>query len=101
MKTLMVRWILVAGFAFSLITQAQTADDPAGDGLPLRARSDRLDVYGAGMCHQCEWRPHQKVMAAGEQCGVSTDGNPRPGVFECGRSPSCDPVCNFIQCETP
>lgn len=79
---------------------AQSSDDAAADLPKPPARSDRLDVYGVGMCHTCEWRPHAKVMAAGEQCGVAGDGKANVAVFECGRSPSCDPVCNFVRCGT-
>ena len=85
------------GFASGL---AYAGDDDAGlEGLKTPARSERLDIFGAGMCHQCEWRPHAKMMAAQEQCGVAPDGKARVGVFECGRSPQCDTVCNFISCE--
>ncbi len=80
---------------------AQSSDDAAADLPKPPARSERLDIYGAGMCHQCEWRPHAKVMAAQEQCGVDASGKARTGVFECGRNPACDPVCNFMSCESP
>jgi hypothetical protein len=79
---------------------AFAGDDDAGlEGLKTPPRSERLDIFGAGMCHQCEWRPHAKMMAAQEQCGVAPDGKARVGVFECGRSPQCDTVCHFISCE--
>lgn len=80
---------------------AQSSDDAAAGDLPKApARVERLDIYGAGMCHTCEWRPHAKVMSAGDQCGTGNDGKANVAVFECGRSPSCDPVCNFIRCGT-
>jgi len=78
---------------------AHAGEDAGTDEPNLQPRSERLDIFGAGMCHQCEWRPRAKVMAAQEQCGVTADGKARVGVFECGRSPQCDPVCNFISCE--
>ncbi|MFO1321137.1 MAG: hypothetical protein U1F52_16110 [Burkholderiales bacterium] len=79
---------------------AQSSDDASADLPKPPARSERLDVYGAGMCHTCEWRPHAKVMSAGDQCGNAADGKANVAVFECGRSPSCDPVCNFVRCGT-
>lgn len=88
----------VVSLAFAVPVGAQSTDDDTGLPKPA-ARSERLDIYGAGMCHQCEWRPHAKVMAAQEQCGADSDGKARPGMFECGRTPQCDPVCNFVSCE--
>jgi hypothetical protein len=82
---------------------AQSDDDIAGGAqskLPS-ARSERLDIYGVGMCHQCEWRPRPKLMAALEQCGAAADGTPKLATFECGRNPACDTVCNFVSCDTP
>ena len=84
----------------SPLAHAGTDADPSGL-PPAPARSDRLDIFGAGMCHQCEWRPRAKVMAAAEQCGVGTDGLGNPGTFECGRTPACDTVCNFVRCGSP
>jgi len=82
---------------------AQSEDDPAAGGISKlpSARSERLDTFGAGMCHQCEWRPRATLMAASEQCGTSTDGTAKLAVFECGRNPACDTVCNFVSCDTP
>jgi len=78
---------------------AQSGDDAAAEGVPnLPARSERLDIYGAGMCHTCEWRPRAKVMAAAEQCGTEAGGAAKSGLFECGRNPACEPVCNFVRC---
>jgi hypothetical protein len=82
---------------------AESDDDIAGAAqskLPS-ARSERLDIYGVGMCHQCEWRPRPKLMAALEQCGATADGTPKLATFECGRNPACDTVCNFVSCDTP
>jgi len=90
--------VLLASAMFCATGAAHAVEDGSGT-ENLQPRSDRLDIFGAGMCHQCEWRPRAKVMAAQEQCGVSADGKARVGVFECGRSPQCDPVCNFISCE--
>ncbi len=87
--------VFLAGPAF-----AQTTDDAAGLPTPP-ARSERLDIYGAGMCHTCEWRPHNKSMAAAGQCGSGADGGPNAGWFECGRNPACEPVCNFVRCSQP
>jgi len=101
-----MRWMwsaLAAGvvsISLTLPAFAQSSDD-AADLSKLQPRSDRLDIFGAGMCHQCEWRPRAKMMAALEQCGADSDGKVRVGVFECGRTPQCDPVCNFISCEAP
>lgn len=78
---------------------AQSSDDAAADLPRAPARSERLDIYGAGMCHTCEWRPQVRLMAAGEQCGVDSAGAARLAAFECGRNPSCDAVCNFVRCE--
>jgi hypothetical protein len=89
---------LLAGVVIFAAGAARAGEDAAGAEIP-QPRSDRLDIFGAGMCHQCEWRPRAKVMAAQEQCGVAADGKARVGVFECGRSTQCDPVCNFISCE--
>jgi hypothetical protein len=102
---LLSRPILLAALALCMgqAAFAQTSDDAAAGGqsrLPP-ARSERLDIFGAGMCHQCEWRPRPKLMAAPEQCGSSTDGTPKLATFECGRNPACDTVCNFVSCDTP
>jgi hypothetical protein len=37
-------------------------------------------------------------MAAQEQCGMTPDGHPKVGVYECGFSPDCQRVCNFVRC---
>lgn len=101
---LLPRLTLVAlVFALAPAAFAQSDSDPGVGGqskLPP-ARSERLDIFGAGMCHQCEWRPRPKLMAAVEQCGTSADGTPKLATFECGRNPACDTVCHFVSCDTP
>ncbi len=62
------------------------------------ARQETLELPGLTACHQCEWRPKMNKMAAQEQCGSGVDGSAKYGQFECGFSPDCDRVCNFIQC---
>lgn len=91
--------VLVLGWLGTLPVMG--ADDGTDGDLPAKmtGRSERLDIYGAGMCHQCEWRPHAKVMAAADQCGAAADGKANLALFECGRNPACDSVCNFIRCE--
>jgi hypothetical protein len=99
MKTALLALLLLTTLGSSL---AYSASDTDLNGLPPPpARSDRLDIFGAGMCHQCEWRPRAKVMAAAEECGVGADGVGNPATFECGRTPSCDTVCNFVRCGSP
>jgi len=61
-------------------------------------RQDSLELPGLTACHQCEWRPKPNQMAAAEQCGMTPDGAPKVGLFECGFSTDCDRVCNFVEC---
>lgn len=61
-------------------------------------RQESLELPGLTACHQCEWRPHAHQQAAPEQCGTAADGTPKIGQFECGFSPDCDRVCNFLMC---
>jgi len=61
-------------------------------------RQESLELPGLTACHQCEWRPKPNQMAAGEQCGMTPDGAPKVGLFECGFSPDCERVCNFVEC---
>ncbi|MCC7546707.1 MAG: hypothetical protein IT532_02975 [Burkholderiales bacterium] len=61
-------------------------------------RQESLELPGLTACHQCEWRPKMNKMVASEQCGTTADGGARMGQFECGFSPDCERVCNFIQC---
>ena len=103
MKTLS-RLIVAAALVLSPVAatfaQQQSADDAGGISKLSPARSERLDIFGAGMCHQCEWRPRPKLMAAPDQCGRQDDGTPKLATFECGRNPACDTVCNFVSCDT-
>lgn len=95
--------LFALALALAPAASAQSEDDAATGGqskLPP-ARSERLDIFGAGMCHQCEWRPRPKLMAAAEQCGTLADGAPKLGTFECGRNPACDTVCHFVSCDAP
>ncbi|HEU0290679.1 MAG TPA: hypothetical protein VFR39_08010 [Burkholderiales bacterium] len=61
-------------------------------------RHETLELPGLTACHQCEWRPHPHEQAAPEQCGLTADGAPRTAQFECGFSPDCERVCNFVSC---
>jgi hypothetical protein len=61
-------------------------------------RYETLELPGVTACHQCEWRPHPHEQAAADQCGLAADGTPRIGQFECGFSPACERVCNFVTC---
>jgi len=101
MKRLFVGVCIAGALALSGSAFGQNEGGDAGDLPKAPARSDRLDIFGAGMCHQCEWRPRPKLMAAAEQCGEGADGKAKLAVFECGRNPACDNVCNFVRCETP
>ena len=98
MKILSVTLVAVALWCAIPFGHAQSSDDAAADAPKFPERSERLDIYGAGMCHTCEWRPRAKTMAAPEQCGADGDGTAKVAVFECGRAPNCDPVCNFVRC---
>lgn len=91
---------LVAGLLSATAVWAEPGEDAAVE-APRVVRSERLDIYGAGMCHQCEWRPRLKAMPAAEQCGSGADGTPNQGTFECGRNPQCDNVCKFVSCVAP
>ena len=92
--------MLLAAVVFASPVFAQS-DDAAADALiKSPARSERLDIYGVGMCHTCEWRPRATVKPAGEQCGTAADGTINVGIYECGRNPQCEPTCNFVRCGT-
>ena len=69
-------------------------DQPAAS----RVRQESLELPGLTACHQCEWRPHLHEQAAPEQCGTRPDGAAKIGQFECGFSPDCDRICNFLGC---
>jgi hypothetical protein len=89
--------LLAVALAVAAPARAQS-DDPAASKVPAE-RSDRLDVFGAGMCHTCEWRPRERTQRSAEQCGVGDDGQAKVALFECGRNPACETVCNFVRCE--
>ena len=87
---------------------ATSADEPL---LPVRelaqvckplathfVRTDSLELPGLTACHQCEWRPKANQMSAGDRCGTANDGQPKIAEFECGFSPDCQRVCNFVRC---
>ena len=104
--TRVTRILAVAGATLALAAFAAIAADEAE--LPLGekpqasvqklVRHETLELPGLTACHQCEWRPHPHEQAAPEQCGMTADGTPRIGQFECGFSPDCDRVCNFVTC---
>jgi len=84
---------------------AYAGDDGAEDAAQAEqskvgsaARQESLELPGLTACHQCEWRPKPNQMAAGEQCGMTPDGTPKVGLFECGFSTDCERVCNFVEC---
>ena len=62
------------------------------------ARQESLEMPGITACHQCEWRPKPHTKAAQDECGSTPDGTAKMGIFECGFSPDCDRVCNFVRC---
>jgi hypothetical protein len=78
-------------------TELPIAEKPQASVQKL-VRQDSLELPGLTACHQCEWRPHPHERAAPEQCGLTADGTPRTGQFECGFSPDCERVCNFVTC---
>ncbi len=96
----------LAAAALALAAPAAIAADEAE--LPLSekpqasvqklVRHETLELPGLTACHQCEWRPHAHEQAAPEQCGMAADGAPKIGQFECGFSPECARVCNFVTC---
>jgi hypothetical protein len=86
------------------VLPAAAADDddvPAVETPKPRAsvvRQETLELPGLTACHQCEWRPKPHTKAAPEECGTTPDGTARMGEFECGFSPDCERVCNFVSC---
>jgi hypothetical protein len=95
---------VLAAMAIALCSLSASAADEPFD--PLEgdkprasvARQDSLEIPGLTACHQCEWRPKPHTKAAQEECGMTPDGTPRMGLFECGFSQECDRVCNFVRC---
>jgi hypothetical protein len=78
-------------------TQLPLSEKPQASVQKL-VRHETLELPGLTACHQCEWRPHPHEQAAPEQCGLTADGTAKIGQFECGFSPDCDRVCNFVSC---
>lgn len=78
-------------------TQLPLSEKPQASVQKL-VRQETLELPGLTACHQCEWRPHPHEKAAPEQCGLTAAGAPRTGKFECGFSPDCERVCNFVSC---
>jgi hypothetical protein len=91
---------LVAASLFLLapLPGAAADDVEASDEPPRVARQESLELPGLTACHQCEWRPKPHTKAAADECGITSDGQPRLGLFECGFSQECDRVCNFVRC---
>jgi hypothetical protein len=98
--------LAAAGAALPLfVTEAFAADQDAAAltekpqaSVQKLVRHETLELPGLTACHQCEWRPHLHEQAAADQCGVSADGTAKVGQFECGFSPDCERVCNFLSC---
>ncbi len=88
----------------ALLALPVTAGDLAQEAAPTRngstvVRSDSLEIPGltAG-CHVCEWRPKANQRPAAQECGIDDAGQARIGLFECGFSPDCERICNFVRC---
>jgi hypothetical protein len=103
MKTLLVG-LIIAGVSFASPALAgdedQSSEAAPGKSSVLQkfVRQDSLEMPGLTACHQCEWRPKPNQMAAREQCGMTPDGQPKVGVYECGFSQDCQRICNFVRC---
>lgn len=98
-------WVVFMLAALSSMVPGMAHADDTGleelqqSSIPVRTvRQETLELPGLTACHQCEWRPKMNKMAAGEQCGTGADGTARFGQFECGFSPDCQRVCNFMEC---
>jgi hypothetical protein len=105
MKVLAIMLVpLAASFALAVtaVGAAEDAELPVKDkpqaSVQKLVRQESLELPGLTACHQCEWRPHPHQQAAPEQCGTGADGTPKIGQFECGFSPDCERVCNFLMC---
>lgn len=103
MKRLILGLLVATTLSAPLAWAADDDEDSAV--LPTRKakassviRQESLEIPGLTACHQCEWRPKPHQKAASEQCGTTADGTAKLGIFECGFSPDCDRVCNFVQC---
>ncbi len=81
-----------------LFAIAATAEESSRVSGP---RNESLELPGltAG-CHVCEWRPKLNQMPALDECGTSTSGEVRVGLFECGFAVDCKRECRFIRCGT-
>jgi hypothetical protein len=98
--------LAAAGAALALFATEAFAADQDAAAMPEKpqasvqklVRHETLELPGLTACHQCEWRPHLHEQAAADQCGVSADGTAKVGQFECGFSPDCERVCNFLSC---
>lgn len=77
---------------------AQSSQAAQGTAPLVTTRSETLEIPGLTACHQCEWRPKPNERPAAEQCGVGADGKGFIAEFECGFSPDCERVCNFVRC---
>ena len=96
-------WVAVAlaapsAFAADQASEEATLPEKPQASVQKFVRSETLELPGLTACHQCEWRPHLNEQAAAEQCGIGPDGAPKIGQFECGFSPDCQRVCNFLGC---
>ena len=80
-----------------LLTDTVLADDDTMSRPAVRSDSLELPGLTAG-CHMCEWRPKLNQRPASTECGIDDAGQPRAGLFECGYSPDCERVCNFLSC---
>lgn len=101
----MTRLIAMVGVACAALSLSVWAADEDESSLPIErpvqqsvVRHETLELPGLTACHQCEWRPHLHEQAAAERCGTTPDGKAKVGQFECGFSPDCERVCNFLSC---
>jgi len=101
----MTRLIAIVGITCAALSLSAWAAEGDESSLPIErpaqqsvARHETLELPGLTACHQCEWRPHLHEQAAVEQCGTTPDGKAKIGQFECGFSPDCERVCNFLSC---
>jgi hypothetical protein len=94
---LLAAWLAAPGL-YAGEDDAEDAAQAAQSKVPSPLRQESLELPGVTACHQCEWRPKPNQMAAAEQCGMTPDGTPKVGLFECGFSADCERVCNFVEC---
>jgi hypothetical protein len=102
LTTILVPVATALAFAAGGLSAADEAELPVTEkpqaSVQKLVRQETLELPGLTACHQCEWRPHPHQQAAPEQCGTTADGTPKVGQFECGFSPDCERVCNFVMC---